>query len=398
MVYTKQSIIKEDLVQVINDDKESEKSNDMLLNAFKDLRIQFGKDMQLDNVCFLLANGCSICAGSKSIASIKLEKVLGKEIFEEISSIFGPEDEKSMEECLNDLVVALDFYQIMGDKAKEVCIKNAIEKIKNELLSKYVNSVNYDKLFFHNQMLLKLRAFSCLNRVNFFTLNYDLIFEYVMDSLGIKYENGFSGFISRKFDPSSLETDNITKLVKLHGSVNWVFDGSEDGNQIKEIKEIQPKFEKSMIQTTDVENVLIYPTKQKLYQTFNAPYSELMRYMLNKFESRRNVIIVLGYRYSDEHINDILYKAVANPNNVFYFFDHDHNDESEVEKAGGLIKRLLDLSYKLKNINIILGDYLADFRTFVKYMLPANAEQTDQEMLFKLLNSVLKSQAENKHD
>ena len=395
MIYTTDSIIKNNkntLDYLLNEAK-NETYDKGIVDIFQELRSSLGKAMQLDNVCFLLANGCSIYAGSRPTTDFKLEEVLGKELFNKVDSIIGCERKKKMEDCLNDLVVALDFYHINNDVENEEKVREAINKIKQELLDKYVNSVDYGNLFFHNQMLLKLRAFSCLERVSFFTLNYDLILEYVMDSLEIKYENGFSGFINRKFDPRSLQTGNITKLVKLHGSVNWSFDDSiVSDNQIKEVKEIQPRFANGKVQVCDNENVLIYPTKQKLYQTFNAPYSELMRYMLNKFESHRNVIIVIGYRYSDEHINDILYKALANPNNIFYFFDYDHENKENLSDRDVFLKRMVDLSNSTQNINILFGKFLSDFRVFVKYMLPAKAEKTDQEKIFDLLNTVLKEQ------
>lgn len=215
--------------------------------------------------------------------------------------------------------------------------------------------------------------------MNLYTLNYDLALEYILDKLGIEYANGFSGFVNRKFDPRSLQASRITKLVKIHGSVNWVFDKKD-----KIIKEVQPQFSSGgVVSVPNAERVLIYPTVQKLYKTYNAPYSELMRSMLDGFESQSNVIIVLGYRYADEHINEILYKAVANPNNIFYFFDYG-------DGSCDFLQRMENLSKNLQNINILVGKFLGDFETFVKFMLPANAEKTDEERIFDLLNSVMK--------
>jgi hypothetical protein len=112
--------------------------------------------------------------------------------------------------------------------------------------------------------------------------------------------------------------------------------------------------------------------------------------MLDGFESRRNMILVLGYRYADEHINEILFKAVANPNNIFYFFDYG-------DGSGDFIKRMIELSGSTQNINILLGKFLGDFETFVKYMLPANAEKTDEERIFELLNKVMEKRTEEGH-
>ena len=42
-----------------------------------------------------------------------------------------------------------------------------------------------------------------------------------------------------------------------------------------------------------------------------------MRHMLDEMEIGKNVIIVMGYKYGDDHINEILFKALENPNNIW---------------------------------------------------------------------------------
>lgn len=357
-------------------------TDEMLLAAFSDLRQALGQNFKMDHICFLFGNGCSIYAGSKSTTEFKITDVVGEEQLRKIESVIDKIFGKSMEEQLNELLIAKEFYRIIGDK-KEQIVSTVINAVKDYLLKTYVNSVKYSELNLHEAMLMKLRSFGSLEKVNFYTLNYDLALEYILDKLGIEYSNGFTGFVNRKFDPRSLQDSRSTKLVKIHGSVNWVFDKKD-----KIIKEVQPQFSAGgEVSVPDAEHVLIYPTEQKLYQTYNAPYSELMRSMLDGFESHRNVIIVLGYRYADEHINEVLYKAVANPHNIFYFFDYG-------DGSCDFLQKMEKLSKNLQNINILVGKFLGDFETFVKFMLPANAEKTDEERLFELLNSVIEKRAE----
>ena len=169
-------------------------------------------------------------------------------------------------------------------------------------------------------------------------------------------------------------------LVKIHGSVNWTV---EDGT----IKEYQPRFKDGKVEIDDASHALIYPTSNKLYQTYSVPYSELMHHMLDETETGKNVIIVLGYKYGDDHINEILFKALKNPNNIFYFFQYGS------DKNVGFINRIKRLTDSMPNINILTGKVLADFKNFVKYMLPATAEKTDQEKAIELLQKVLVSHA-----
>ena len=292
-------------------------TDDMLRLAFSDIRLSLGKDFKLDHICFLFGNGCSVYAGSKSTTDFDMADAVEGEKLKKIENIIKKIDGRTMEEQLNALITVREFYRIVDDENEEI-VATIIEAIKGYLLNSYVNSVKYKGLFLHEAMLMKLRSFGCLSKVNFYTPNYDLSLEYLLDKLGIEYANGFTGFVNRRFDSKSLQLAKTTKIVKIHGSVNWVFDEKD-----KVIKEVQPHFsDDGTVEVEDAKHVLIYPTEQKLYQTYNAPYSELMRSMLDGFESQKNVILVLGYRYADEHINEILFKAVANPNNVFYFFDY----------------------------------------------------------------------------
>ena len=118
-------------------------------------------------------------------------------------------------------------------------------------------------------------------------------------------------------------------------------------------------------------------------QTFNTPYSELMREMLDEFIEKRNVIIVLGYKYEDEHINEIFMKALANPNNVFFFFDYDCNENNN------FINKVIKISENLTNINIIRGKNYASFVNFSDYIFPSTPSKTDEETIIDILKKVL---------
>jgi len=357
--------------------KDNDVNDERLLESFSNLRLGLGESFKLDNISFLFGNGCSVYAGSKSTLDFRIKDVIVNNEFEDIEDVLHSISNLGMESQLNALITIRDYYQLTSDSKKASKVAKLIAQVKNILLNDFVNSIDYSKLSYHEMFLLKLRAFGCLSKVKIYTTNYDLAFEYMLDKLSIEYSNGFSGFVNRKFDPKALQNKELTELIKVHGSVNWFYDEYDNV-----IKEFQPRFINNQVVIDESKQVLIYPTSEKLYQTYNEPYSELMRNMLNNFESNRNVIIVLGYKYGDEHINDILYKAVANPNNIFYFFDY-NNDNCD------FIKKMKSLSNDIHNINILCGKFLASFETFVKYILPATAEKTDQERALELLQKVL---------
>lgn len=351
--------------------------SDTLASAYKDLRLKLGEHMRLDHVLFLFGNGASLYAGSKETKDFKLDKYINNSSFadikqdlEKISKLGG------IEAQLNALITVRSYFNLINYADNEKIVSELIDMIKKELIESFVNSVDYRKLQLHKIMLLKLRALGVLPKTQIYTTNYDLAFEYAMDSLSIEYTDGFSGFVNRQFNPRTFAEGGKPSLVKIHGSVNWVY-------KDRRIKEVQPEFSDGRLNVGETAPVLIYPTSNKLHETYSTPYSELMRHMLDVMESGSNVVVVMGYKYGDEHINEILYKALENPRNIFYFFVFENPSSS------GFINDVSALADSMPNINILSGPALARFDIFVKYILPAAIELTDEEKALVMLHRVL---------
>ena len=358
-------------------------------DAYKQLRLMLAEHLRLDNVVFLFGNGVSIYAGSRNTNQTQLLKYLNDNNYSDIADIIKNICDKipnSIEEQLNALNTVLGFYSLTSDARAEL-VQKLLTSIKSGLLTDYVNSINYKKLYLHENMLLKLRNFDCLHKTRLYTLNYDLAFEYTMDKLGIEYRDGFTGFVNRTFDARTLQNKTVTSLIKMHGSVNWVIEHDT-------IKEFQPKFIEDenrilfSMEDAKQKSVLIYPSSNKLYQTYASPYSELMRNLLDQLQTGKNLVIVLGYKYGDEHINDILLKSLRNPNDVFYFFYFDQQTSNDFIN---IVKRY---SGSMPNINILEGKFLADFYNFVEYMLPDKPEKTDQEKAIEYMKKVFTNNVE----
>jgi hypothetical protein len=164
-----------------------------------------------------------------------------------------------------------------------------------------------------------------LARVNVFTTNNDLLSETALGYLNINYNNGFSSGLSRTFNParfsytfsrkidSGMEKyeplENMVYLYKLHGSISWI--ESEDNSffNIKEV-DVTPNL------PSNNENVLIYPTPLKQNKSLGSPYSDLIREFQNKLLLQHGVLIVIGYSFSDEHINNAIYSALASSSSL----------------------------------------------------------------------------------
>ena len=346
-----------------------------MLKATSEYRLKLGEHMKLDHVLFMFGNGASIYAGSKDTKEFHISDIINDERYKSIYEVLKSVDGLGMEEQLNRLIIIRAFFNITNNEG-EPLVTQLIDDIKEQLINNFVNSIDYRNLTYHQMLIYKLRNYGCLPRTKIFTTNYDLAFEHSLDALSVDYTDGFTGFVNRQFDPRTLINSAKATLIKIHGSVNWVEEETK-------IKELQPRFVNGKACIEDTKPVLIYPTSNKLYQTYSTPYSELMRYMLNEMVTERNVILVMGYKYGDEHINEILYKALQNPQNVFYFFQYG-------ETIGcNFIDDMIRLSESMPNINVISGKILASFDWFVKFLLPATPEKSDEERALELLQKVL---------
>lgn len=215
-------------------------------------------------------------------------------------------------------------------------IKSIILKARNFLLQKCLNeeniklesdkpSIDLPLIELYKQFYRKLLSRnSTLPRLNIFTTNYDLYSERSMDLLGIHYVNGFTGGISKFFNPAIFNyalaekmdlsqskwsvIDNFFYLYKIHGSVNWI--EAEGENKLFKVKEIQ---EPTLEQLKDEATIMIHPTPLKYNASLGSPYSDLFREFQKKLMQNNNILVTIGYSFSDEHINNIIFQAFTIP-------------------------------------------------------------------------------------
>lgn len=166
-----------------------------------------------------------------------------------------------------------------------------------------------------------------LSRVHIFTTNNDLFNEAALDELGILYTNGFTPGLQRFFNPALFNfsysrrmdvsidkyepIDNMVYLYKLHGSVNWRDQGAiSSPNKLFSIQEVYSK-DTSQSATGADDVCLVYPAPTKQNLSLGSPYVDLIRLFQEKLLEHNSVLFVCGYSFSDEHINNVIYRALA---------------------------------------------------------------------------------------
>ena len=104
---------------------------------------------------------------------------------------------------------------------------------------------------------------------------------------------------------------------------------------------------------------MIYPTPLKDRTTLMTPYSDLFRVMENKIVQRNSALIVLGYSFSDDHINRVILNGLAVPSFRLIIFGRGQN-----------ISKLISLGDSRITV-VNSDDKIQYFKNFVEKVLPS---------------------------
>lgn len=318
-----------------------------------------------NNLCFLLGSGCSVGAiqlMSKTFSELKNEKDFFKG--DKRKEVLGKfEDDDNIEEYLNWLSKLIDIfpgdttqYKKAFNITKEALVKSI--KINYEHETKIDTLNHYNTLYkniFENRVIANIDS-----PINIFTTNYDLFNEHALEKLKIHYFNGFVGGVNRRFSPDSFNLrivdeknrykdkwspiKKLVRLYKIHGSIDW-----DDTNQgiIQTQKRISTK------------NVIIYPTASKLFETQRTPYSELFREFSIKLQEKNTTLIIIGYGFSDSHVNSLISQALAKDDFTLIIFSDLKNNANIFYEA----------HKKLKNVHVITGNEGKSYAHYFSYIV-----------------------------
>lgn len=406
---------------IFKKDIKIEENSDSEANL-KKIQDSFLKVLDNKNLSFLIGSGCSSFEYAGSQIGIPVMAPLTKKFYE--SEVFNSykddlktkfkidvEDDKfatNLELFLSTLHSLSFFLSKQSSSAEDNSLKKVedlIREARNFLLRKCLNEINSKSkkdepsidaplLDLYKEFYRKLLTRnSTLPRLNIFTTNYDLYSERAMDDLGIHYVNGFTGGIQKFFNPAIFNyalaekmdlsqskwsvIDNFFYLYKLHGSVNWIENNTD--NKLFKVKEIQdPTIEK----LENEETIMIHPTPLKYNVSLGSPYSDLFREFQRKLMSNNNILVTIGYSFSDEHINNLIFQAFTIPSFRLIVIGEPKSG-SEIEK----LKNLNDSRIWIIGGEDNEGNKIHYFENFVKYAMPdLTAEDLDKKMEQTLRN------------
>lgn len=166
------------------------------------------------------------------------------------------------------------------------------------------------------------------NPVEIFTVNYDVLIEHALEAERVPTFDGFVGSFQPFFHPDSLRRlesapgANWTRLWKMHGSVTWR--RIEQDARVRVVRG-----------DTDPAGEMIYPSFQKYDESRQQPYSAFTDRLSRFLEQDDALLIVAGFGFGDEHINNLIFGALENrPRTHVYALQFEELSEDNV-----LIKR-----------------------------------------------------------
>lgn len=155
--------------------------------------------------------------------------------------------------------------------------------------------------------------------VELFTTNYDLFIEQALEDMRVPYFDGFVGSHRPYFDAYAVSQDNLparwTRLWKIHGSVNWVT-AKKDGQ--RRVWRSDSDSEKKAV---------IHPSHMKYDESRKMPYLAMMDRLQRFISTPDSVLLVIGYSFGDDHLNDVLVQSLqGTPTSALFALMYDSLD------------------------------------------------------------------------
>lgn len=161
-------------------------------------------------------------------------------------------------------------------------------------------------------------------------------------------------------------------LIKLHGSITW------EKHDIEIYENINLKNDNDNKSIDEANKVMIYPSPLKDRSTLMTPYSDLFRFLENSLFLNNSTLIVIGYSFSDDHINRVIYNALANPTFRLIIFGDSNNIKKLIERNDKRITIIYSESTEQQPIHY--------FKSIVNDLLPSvNDDILEKERIDKIV-------------
>lgn len=302
---------------------------------------------------FLIGAGCSYCAGlplttdltSRVFESGRLDET-AMSILSHVKDSFGGGEGSHIEDYLSEIIDLLAIAERRASRGVEDTkirvgngefsveqIREAVESIKRGIADS-INlplTIETHRQFvgaLHRPMRGDLRA--SRERVDYLVLNYDTAIEDALGLEEIPYADGIDGGATGPWNPETFDREGLAaRIFKLHGSIDW---SAIEGRELP--FRVNPKVH---LASPEDRNVLIWPASTKYKEAQLDPYAQLIdraRDVLRPASGSQAVLVVCGYSFGDQHINEEIDTAlrISDGNLTVVAFTSNDNLEGQLKK------------------------------------------------------------------
>ncbi len=154
--------------------------------------------------------------------------------------------------------------------------------------------------------------------VEIFTTNYDLLIERGLEIAMVPYFDGFVGAVNPYFSDAAVDFkddgDNQlhiprswARLWKIHGSIGWraATEALTGTRRIYRLPLVPPSKD---------EDLMIFPSREKYSDLRRLPFVALQDRLRRLTASGECLLLIAGYSFGDQHINDIIFSNLRSNN------------------------------------------------------------------------------------
>ena len=144
-------------------------------------------------------------------------------------------------------------------------------------------------------------------KVTYINLNYDTLLEDALALEKIPFYDGIDGGATGWWNYEKFSQKDVgTRVLKLHGSIDWT--------QVDD-DPLPRRVASDKLHNITNNQVMIWPASTKYRESQLDPFAQLLtlaRHALQSENQSEKVLVVLGYSFSDAHINSEIDRALKN--------------------------------------------------------------------------------------
>jgi len=215
----------------------------------------------------------------------------------------------------------------LGDVASVNC-SDMHWRICFDLADSIQNSENEIDISFHRMFVRAIHRPSRpgkqvkKGKIAYINLNYDTLLEDALALEKIPFYDGIDGGASGWWNNEKFYSNDIgTKVLKLHGSIDWT--------QVDD-DPLPRRIATGKLHNITNKNIMIWPASTKFRETQLDPFAQLLtlaRQALKSEDQSEKVLVILGYSYSDAHINSEIDRALRNSEGSLTIIAFSSSDE-----------------------------------------------------------------------